>query len=288
MRVADLAGKTILVSGATNGVGLEASVVLARRGARVLMVGRDPAKAAARLDEVKERSGSAAVESLLCDFASQAQIRELAREVHDRCDRLAVLVNNAGTVFPARTLTEDGIESTFAVNHLGYFLLTNLLLDLLRNGVPARVVNVASVGHYGGTLDFDDLGFAHGYGIMHAYKRSKLCNVLFTRELARRLAGTGVTANSLHPGVVATGIWTHGPPAWAPFMKPVMALIARAFMLSPAKGGETLVYLAASPEVEGLTGLYFEDNRVREAAPLARDDALAKRLWDESAKLVGL
>jgi retinol dehydrogenase-14 len=286
--VADLDDKTILLTGATNGIGLEASVVLARRGARVLMVGRDPPKTAARLDEVKRRSGAAAVESLFCDFASQAQVRKLAEEVHARCPRLDVLVNNAGTVFPARVLTEDGVESTFAVNHLGGFLLTNLLLDLLRKSAPSRIVNVASKAHFRGTLDFADLGYAHHYGVMRAYGRSKLANVLFTRELARRLAGSGVTVNCMHPGVVATGIWGHGAPPSRSWIKPIVALLAQIFMITPAQGADSIVYLAASPEVEGKTGLYFDDNRVREPAELAKDDALARRLWDESARLVKL
>jgi retinol dehydrogenase 14 len=284
----DLDGKTILVTGATNGIGLEASVVLAGRGARLLMVGREPAKTEARVDEVKRRSGATAVESFLCDFASQAQVRRLAQDVAARCQRLDVLLNNAGTVFPRRTLTEDGIESTFAVNHLGAFLLTNLLLPLLRQSAPARIVNVSSEAHYRGTLDFDDLGYGQGYGIMRAYSRSKLANVLFTRELARRLAGSGVTANCLHPGVVATAIWTHGPPKGAFFVKPIVALLARIFMITPANGGATLAYLAASPEVEGKTGLYFDLNREVEPSELAKDDAVASRLWTESARLVKL
>src|SRR5262245_61051600 len=190
----DVRGKTVLITGATSGIGREAAVVLARRGARVLLVGRDRAKTAAVTAEVAARAGSREVSSLQCDFASQAAIRALAAEVHARTDRLHVLVNNAGAVYKSRRLTADGIEATFAVNHLGYFLLTNLLLDLLVASAPARVVTVASVAHRRGTLDFDDLGYARGYGIMRAYSRSKLANVLFAAELARRLAGTGVTS----------------------------------------------------------------------------------------------
>jgi NAD(P)-dependent dehydrogenase (short-subunit alcohol dehydrogenase family) len=252
------------------------------------MVGRDAAKTRAVVDEVKRRSGSTAVESLLCDFSSQAQVRDLARDVLARCEHLDVLVNNAGTVYPTRTLTADGIESTFAVNHLGSFLLTNLLLDLLRKSAPARIVVVSSKAHYRASMDLADLGYARDYGVMRAYGRSKLANVLFTRELARRLAGTGVTANCLHPGVVATGIWTHGPPPSRAWLKPIIAFVARVTMITPAQGADAIVYLATSPEVEGKTGLYYDENRAREPSALAQDDDLARRLWEESAKLVKL
>src|SRR2546425_1076946 len=204
-------GKTVVITGATSGIGLEAAVALAREGARVVLVGRNPGKTAAAVAEVRKRSGSAAVESLLCDFSSQESIRKLAGDLRARCERIDVLVNNAGGVYPRRTLTGDRIESTFAVNHLGYFLLTNLLTDLLVKSAPARIVNVASAAHYRGTLDLDDLGFERGYQLMKAYSRSKLANVLFTRELARRLSGKGVTVNALHPGTVATGMWNAAP-----------------------------------------------------------------------------
>jgi len=278
----DVRGKNILVTGATSGIGLEASVELARRGARLVLVGRDPRRTEAAVAEVKSRSGSAEVSHLLCDFSSQASIRRLAEAVLARHDRLDVLVNNAGGVNKTRRLTEDGIEMTFAVNHLGYFLLTNLLTDLLVRSAPARVVTVASIGHRQGTLDFADLGYERGYRIMRAYSRSKLANVLFAAELARRLAGTGVTSNSLHPGAVATHIWS-GAPLWA---RPLIYLLLRPTMISPEKGGETIVQLAASPELEGVTGKYFEEGRIVDPAPLAQDEALAKRLWEVSAELV--
>ena len=275
--------KTVVITGATNGIGLEAAVALARDGARVVMVGRNPEKTAAAVADVRKRSGSDAVESLLCDFSSQESIRKLAVDLRARCARIDVLVNNAGTVHARRTLTAERIESTFAVNHLGYFLLTNLLTELLVKSAPARVVNVASVAHYRGTLDFDDLGFERGYQVMKAYARSKLANVLFTRELARRLSGTGVTVNALHPGTVATGIWSAAP-GW---LRPVLA-IAKLFMVSPGEGARRIVYLASSPEVAATTGSYFEEDRAKKPARLAEDDALAARLWSESARLVGL
>jgi NAD(P)-dependent dehydrogenase (short-subunit alcohol dehydrogenase family) len=277
-------GKNILVTGATSGIGLEASVELARRGARVILVGRDPGRTEATVAAVKMRSGSTEVSSFLCDFSSQADTRRLAEAVLARHDRLDVLVNNAGAVNKKRQVTVDGIEKTFAVNHLGYFLLTNLLRDLLVRSAPARVVTVASIGHRKGTLDFSDLGYERGYSIMRAYGRSKLANVLFASELARRLAGTGVTSNSLHPGAVATNIWS-GAPLWA---KPLIHLLFRPSFISPAEGGAHIVELAASPELEGVTGKYFEEGRMVEPAPLAQDEALAQRLWDVSAGMVGL
>jgi NAD(P)-dependent dehydrogenase (short-subunit alcohol dehydrogenase family) len=280
----DVRGKTILITGATNGIGLEASVELARRGARVVMVGRDAARTAAAVARVASRSGSKGVSHLLCDFSSQAAIRELAEVVRAKLPRLDVLVNNAGGVNKARTVTVDGIETTFAVNHLGYFLLTNLLLDLILKSAPARIVTVSSIGHRHGSLDFDDLGYERGYRIMRAYTRSKLANVLFASELARRLSGTKVTSNSLHPGSVDTNIWS-GAPGWT---KPIIAIALRPFFVSAEKGGATIVQLAADSSLEGVTGQYFEKQRPIAPAPLAQDAALARRLWDVSAKMVGL
>ncbi len=278
----DVAGKTILVTGATSGIGLEASVLLARKGASVVMVGRDAKKTEACVAQVKERAGSQAVRGLLCDFTRQAEIRKLAAEVLATCPQLHVLVNNAGTVYAERTLTPDGIESTFAVNHLGYFLLTNLLLERIVESAPARIVNVASQGHYRGTLNFDDLGFAKGgYGTMAAYARSKLGNVLFTNELARRLAGRGVTVNSLHPGAVATNIWSHGP-RWA---VPIIKYLLSWSFISAAKGGENLARLALAPELDGVTGKYFDQQSEKTASALALDEALAKKLWTASEEL---
>jgi retinol dehydrogenase 14 len=281
----DIRGKTVLLTGATSGIGLEASVALARQGARVVMVGRNQAKTEAAVSDVASRSGSKEVSYLLGDFASQASVRSLAEAVRARVDRLDVLVNNAGGVNKARQVTVDGIEATFAVNHLGYFLLTNLLLDLVVKSAPARVVTVASVGHRRGTLDFEDLGFERGgYSIMRAYARSKLANILFAAELARRLAGSGVTSNSLHPGSVDTNIWS-GAPLWA---KPIIQLAFRPFFISAERGGQRIVQLAASPALEGVTGRYFENGAAVDPAPLARDASLATRLWDVSARMVKL
>ena len=277
-------GKTVLITGASSGIGLEASVKLARMGAEVVMVARNAVKGEAALADAKARSGSSKISLLLCDFASQAEIRKLAADFRAKHKRLDVLVNNAGTVNSKRELTVDGIEQTFAVNHLGYFLLTELLLDRIVASAPARIVNVASVGHRQGTLDFDDLGYEKGgYFIMKAYARSKLANVLFTRELARRLEGKGVTVNCLHPGGVASPIWGKAPAYARPFLA-----VAKLFMITPEQGGDRIVYLASSPEVAGQTGGYYEKNRRVTPSRRAQDDALALELWKKSAHLVGL
>ncbi len=277
--------KTILLTGATSGIGYEAAIVLAREGHRVVMVGRDAQKTARCVLEVQSKSGSQHVESLLGDFSSQQSIRALAAAFRAKHDRLDVLINNAGAVFDTRSVTVDGIESTFATNHLGYFLLTNLLLDLLVKSAPARIVVVASTGHFRGTMNFDDPGFDKGgYSIMGAYGRSKLGNVMMTRALARRLEGKGVTVNALHPGVVNTNIW-EGAPTWA---KPILSFARSLFMISPEEGAKTITYLASSPDVEGKTGLYFEKNQPKTPAALARDEALVEQLWQRSAAMVGL
>lgn len=280
----DLTGKTVLITGATSGIGLEVAVVLARHGAHTTIVGRNPQKTDAVLAQIRARSGSQAVDALLCDMSSQTAIRRMAAIFRNRHGRLDILVNNAGTVFARRTLTEDGVEATFAVNHLGYFLLTNLLLDLIVASAPSRIVNVASTAHYGGTLDLQDPAFEHGYTIMKAYARSKLANVLFTRELARRLADKAVTVNAVHPGTVATHIWD-GAPRWA---QPALALGKRLFMISPAEGARTITYLCMAPVGAQLSGCYFEKNRPHTPASAACDVGFAARLWEVSERLTGL
>ncbi len=278
----ELTGRIVLITGATNGVGLEAALALAAGGADVYIVGRDEGRTAKALEQVRAAAGRGQVGSFLCDFSSQASIRRFADDVHARLPRIDVLINNAGGVADTRTVTVDGIEQTFAVNHLGYFLTTRLLLDLVEKGDRPRIVVVASVGHRGGTLDLDDVGYERGgYSIMGAYARSKLANVLFTRALARRLQGR-VLVNALHPGAVATNIWT-GAPAW---IQPVLA-VAKWFMISPAQGAKTLTFLAVDPSIEGRTGGYYESNREVRPAKLALDDALGERLWQLSERLVG-
>lgn len=276
-----VAGKTILITGASRGIGFEAGVALARLGARVVLVGRDRARTDAAVDAVRSRTGARAT-SYLCDFSSQTSIRELAASVRRDHPVLHVLVNNAGGAQKRRTVTVDGIETTFATNHLGYFLLTNLLLDLVRASAPARIVTVASIGHRSGTIHFDDLSLEHGYGILKAYSQSKLANVLFAAELARRLDGSGVTSNSVHPGSVDTNIWT-GTPLWA---KPIIAVALRPWFITPEAGGATIVHLAASSDLSEVSGAYFEKGKPAAPSSQAQDEATARKLWDVSARLV--
>jgi NAD(P)-dependent dehydrogenase (short-subunit alcohol dehydrogenase family) len=276
-------GRICLVTGATSGVGRAAAIALARMGAHVVIVARDTGRGAAALGDVRTASPTGAGELLLADLSSQAAIRRLAGEVEARLSALHVLVNNAGGIWYHRETTADGLERTVATNHLAYFLLTNLLLDRLRASAPARVVNVSSDAHYGAALDFDDLQGEQRYDGWAAYKRSKLANVLFTSELAARLAGSGVTANALHPGVVNTGISRKGSPLFR-----LGFSIARPFMLTPERGADTIVYLASAPEVSGTTGEYFEKRRAKTPSAEARDPRTRQRLWDVSEALVGL
>jgi NAD(P)-dependent dehydrogenase (short-subunit alcohol dehydrogenase family) len=274
----------VLLTGATSGIGFEAVRSLAQQGAKVVLVGRDAAKTERCVEEVRKAAPSAEVTSLLCDFSRQADVRRLAYDVLQRFDRLDVLVNNAGGVFPQRTVTEDGIEATFAVDHLGYFLLTQLLLERIVRSAPARIVNVASIAHRRATMNFDDLFFERGYGLMKAYSRSKLANVLYTRALAQKLAGTNVTANCLHPGAVDTNIWSSAP-AWT---KPLLAVIRKVLFIPAKEGGRRLVQLVVDPELSDTTGQYFENGKSVRPSRLAQDDAVAQRLWNESERLTGL
>ncbi|MBO9524403.1 MAG: SDR family oxidoreductase [Nocardioidaceae bacterium] len=276
--------KTIVVTGASDGIGLESASQLAGQGHRLVLVGRNPAKVTAAVKRLQAETNGAEVDSYACDFSRLEEVRRLGESLLASYPRIDVLVSNAGTVFDKRTLTADGYEATFAVNHLAGFLLTETLLPRLREGAPTRIVTTASVGHYRGTMNFDDLGFERGYQIMRAYNRSKLANVLYTRELARRLAGTGVTATTLHPGAVATNIWS-GAPAFA---RPVLNLAKRIVMISPAEGGARLTYLATGAQVEGANGGYYEKDKIKEPAKLALDDAVGDRLVEVSRKMVGL
>jgi len=284
----DMTGKTCLVTGANQGIGKETALALARMGATVVMTSRDPEKGRAALAAVRDASGSDRVDLMLADFASFASIRRLAADFQAKYSRLDVLVNNAGAIITTRSQTQDGFETTFGVNHLGYFLLTNLLLDLLKRSAPARIVNVASRAHFRSSIDFDDLNSQRGrYSAMTAYARSKLANVLFTYELARRLQGTGVTANCLHPGVVRTGFGKNNP-GLTRLLFQAFQLVARPWLLSPQEGAATSVYLASSPEVEGVSGKYFTDCRETPSSPASYDEHAQRRLWEISETLCGL
>ena len=276
-----IAGKTALITGATRGIGLETAVSLAAQGARPILVGRDAQRLARAVELVKTRAGGSA-DARLCDLSSLKAVGQLADAIRRGYPRLDVLVNNAGGVHKRRTLTADGLEATFATNHLSHFLLTTRLLGLLKASAPARVITVASIGHRRGTLDFGDLGFERGYGIMRAYSRSKLANVLFANELSRRLAGTGVTSNSVHPGGVATNIWS-GLPLWA---QPLFWLWLRWSLVSAQAGAEPVVRLATHADLDGVTGRYYEVQSDMAPSALAQDGALAARLWEESERLV--
>ncbi|MGF1471475.1 MAG: SDR family oxidoreductase [Rubrobacteraceae bacterium] len=279
----DVGGKVCLVTGATSGIGAVTARELGERGAKVIVVGRNREKARAMVEEIPAQSNNVP-DYLLADLSSQAEIRNLVKEFRYRYDRLDVLINNAGAIFAEYGETVDGIERTFAVNHLSYFLLTNLLLDVLKASAPSRIVNVASGAHQGAELDFDDLDTKQDYRFMKAYGRSKLANVMFTYELARRLDGTGVTANALHPGAVATSFGSNNK-VW--YARPMLALF-RLFATTPEKGAETSIYLADSPEVEGVTGQYFVNRKPVGSSRASYDGAAAERLWRASEELTGL
>ena len=277
----DMRGKVCVVTGANSGIGKETALSLAHMGATVVLVCRSESRGMEALNEIKERSGNDSVSLLLADFSSQQQVREAAAAFLDQFDRLDVLVNNAGvTPWQRRVTAENGLEMVFAVNHLAPFLLTRLLLERLKVSAPARVVTVSSGAHRRVTLNFDDLQNEQRYVPFDVYSQSKLANVYFTYELVRRLEGTGVTANCLHPGVVSTALFRHLPPWLGTAVK-----IARPLLLTPAQGADTAVYLAAAPEVAGVSGRFFERREVVESSPVSQDEDAALRLWEVSEAL---
>jgi len=273
--------KIYLVTGANSGIGKVTAKTLAADGATVIMICRSRDKGEAARDEIVKETRNENVDLMIADFSELSQIRKLAADVKAKYPRLHTLVNNAGAYNSARMLTADGYETTFAVNHLAYFLLTVELLDLLKSSAPSRIVNVASDAHRAGRIHFEDLNLMNGYNGWKAYAQSKLANILFTYELARRLEGTGVTVNCMHPGGVNTNFFNN--------IKGVAGTLVRPFtifMRTPEKGADTVIWLASSPEVEGVTGKYFVDRKEKNSNPESYDGEVAARLWEVSEKMV--
>jgi len=273
-------GKRVLVTGATTGIGRVTAVELGRMGAEVVIVARDKDKAEATLAELRE-AGAPPAHALMADLSLMSSVRALAEEVRAKFDRIDVLVNNAGAIFGSRALTEEGFERTFALNHLSYFLLSNLLLDRIPRG--GRIVNVSSDAHRPARVNFDDLQLERRYTAFGAYCLSKLMNLLFTYELARRVAPRGITVTAAHPGPVASNFGRSNRGVFG-----FLFALAGPFMLTPEKGARTQIWLASSPDVEGVTGKYFAKCKERKPAPRALDEATQHRLWDVTAGLVGL
>jgi NAD(P)-dependent dehydrogenase (short-subunit alcohol dehydrogenase family) len=278
-----LRGKHCMITGASSGLGRVTAVELARMGANLTLVCRNRSRGEDVIAEIRQNTGNRSVNLMLADLSIQQSIRELAAAFVDRSEPLHVLVNNAGVFNLKRELTADGIETVFAVNHLSYFMLTQLLLDRIRQSAPARIVNVASAAHSHGTIDFDDLGGERRYRSMRIYGQSKLANILFTYELARRLEGSGVTVNCAHPGAVATGLGANNG-ALAKLLMPLIGL----FMRSPEQGAATQIYLASSPEVDGINGKYFVDCKPAKSSAESYDTAVARRLGEVSARMTGV
>ena len=278
----NMAGRICVVTGANRGIGRATAEGLAALGAHVVMVVRRREDGEKAAGEIAARIGRTP-EVVTADLSSQASIRQAAATVRDRHPRIHVLINNAGVIPPRREVTADGLEMQFAVNHLAYFLLTNLLLPQLKAGAPSRIISVSSGAHDHGPMDFDDLQAERSYDAKRVYSRSKLANILFTYELARRLKGTGVTANALNPGVVATGMLADymGLPRTG-------SAVTRTFGASPKEGAETSIYLASALEVESVTGKYFERKKAIASSQASYDEASARRLWEISERLTGL
>uniref|UniRef100_A0A3P9IAR0 Si:ch211-107o10.3 n=1 Tax=Oryzias latipes TaxID=8090 RepID=A0A3P9IAR0_ORYLA len=282
-----LDGKTVLITGANTGIGKETAVDLAQRGARVIMACRDMERANKAAEDVRKRSGNGNVIVKKLDLASLESVRHLSKEVLASEERLDILINNAGIMSCPQWKTEDGFEMQFGVNHLGHFLLTNCLLDLLKKSTPSRIVNVSSLAHEKGEIYFDDINLEKDYHPWKSYRQSKLANVLFTRELAKRLEGTGVTTYSLHPGVIKTELGRHFLPT-IPLWKRVLYKPFSFFIKSSSQGAQTTIYCAVEEKLQNESGLYYSDCAPKTPAPQVLDDEAAKRLWDVSASMVGL
>lgn len=276
-------GKVCLITGATNGIGLETARCLAEKGATVVLVGRSPEKTEQVATELRRSTANQNIDILLADLSLMSQVRKLAEDFKSRYDRLDVLINNAGGIFARRQLTDEGIEHTFALNHLSYFLLTNQLLDILNDTAPARIINVSSEAHRPYSLDFDNLQGEKRYVSFGIYGRSKLMNILFSNALSRQLTGTGVTTNALEPGFVNSGFAKNNNLFWK-----IGMFFMRPFTLSPQAGAQTSIYLAASTEVSQISGRYFSECRPRQPNNAALDIEAQERLWKISADLTGV
>ena len=277
----ELDGKVFLITGATEGIGKAASLSFAKGGATLVLVGRNREKTERTVTDLRAASGNEAITHLLGDMSKLADVRTVAEDFRRKHDRIDVLINNAGAVFKDYALSADGIEMTFALNHVGYFVLTAALLDLVRKTPGARIVSTSSGAHRGGKVNLDTIVKRNGKAGFSAYSDSKLANILFTRELARRLDGSGATANCMHPGFVRTGFGMNNP-GW---MASVISVASSLFARTPEKGAETLVWLATSPEAAQHNGQYFYDKKIASTSKRAQDDTLAKALWELSEKL---
>jgi NAD(P)-dependent dehydrogenase (short-subunit alcohol dehydrogenase family) len=275
-------GKTVVITGGTSGIGEVAAEALAKMGARIVLIARDKLRGAAMLARLRGQAPNLAHAIYFADLTRLSEMKRVAAQVANTEPPIDVLINNAGALFATRRLTEDRLETTFALNHMAYFVLTEKLHERLLAAGAARVINTASASHRGATLDFDDLQSARNFGAVKAYGRSKLCNILFTRELARHLRGTGVTANCLHPGFVATRFADQSGGLISRFV-----WLAKFFAISPVKGAETIIYLASSPDVAQITGQYFSKCLPTISSPSAQDDESAALLWQRSAALSG-
>ncbi|XP_019935600.1 retinol dehydrogenase 13 [Paralichthys olivaceus] len=282
-----LDGKTVLITGANTGIGKETAVDMAQRGARVILACRDMTRACIAADDIRQKSGNGNVVVKKLDLSSLQSIRDLAKDVEENEEHLDILINNAGIMMCPQWKTEDGFEMQFGVNHLGHFLLTNCLLDLLKKSAPSRVVIVSSLAHEKGHINFDDINLDKDYEPKKSYRQSKLANVLFCRELAARLQGTGVTVYSLHPGVIRTELGRHILPTFSLLVR-IIAKPITMLLKNPWEGAQTTIYCAVDESLANVSGLYYSDCAPKTPAPQALDDAAAKKLWDLSASMVGL
>ena len=278
-----MTGKVCLVTGGNSGIGKATALGLAKLNASVVIVSRDNHKGEAAIIEMKAKSGNRNLEAMTTDLSSQDSVRQLAHDFTTRYKRLHVLVNNAGIFLPKRVQTVDGFEATFATNHLGHFLLTNLLLDVLKASAPSRIINLTSSAHYGTEMDFEDLQGEKKYSGYHAYSQSKLANVLFTYQLAKQLEGTGVTVNTLHPGVVRTGFGRDQGGLMS-----ILVTVGRPFMISPERAAKAAIYLATSPDLESVSGKFFSRGKEKRSSRESYDEASAERLWKVSEELTKL